>query len=120
MDTQVQYEIEPSIYHRRWTILAVLCTSLLIVIVGNTSLNVALPTLARELDASTTALQWMVDAYGLVFAGLLLTAGTIGDRFGRKGALQFGLTVFLAGSLFSAFMDSASAIIAPSRIQARA
>ncbi|MDP9465573.1 MAG: MFS transporter, partial [Actinomycetota bacterium] len=99
-------------FARRWKILVVLCTSLMVVIVGNTALNVALPTLARELNASISAQQWMVDAYGLVFAGLLLTAGTIGDRYGRKGALQFGLTVFLAGSLFAAAMDSTWAIIA--------
>jgi MFS transporter, DHA2 family, multidrug resistance protein len=105
-------DIDPVTFERRWKILAVLCTSLVVVIVGNTALNVALPTLARELNASTSEQQWMVDAYGLVFAGLLLTAGTIGDRFGRKGTLQFGLTVFLAGSLFSAFMNSAGAIIA--------
>ena len=105
-------DIDPVVFERRWKILAVLCTSLIVVIVGNTALNVALPTLARELNASTSEQQWMVDGYGLVFAGLLLTAGTIGDRFGRKGALQFGLSVFLAGSLFSAFMDSAGAIIA--------
>jgi EmrB/QacA subfamily drug resistance transporter len=104
-------EIDPEVYARRWQILAVLCTSLMVVIVGNTALNVALPTLARELNASISEQQWMVDAYGLVFAGLLLTAGTIGDRYGRKGTLQFGLTVFLAGSLFSAFMDSATAIV---------
>ena len=105
-------DIDPHVLERRWKILAVLCTSLMVVIVGNTALNVALPTLARELNASTSAQQWMVDAYGLVFAGLLLTAGAIGDRYGRKGALQFGLTVFLAGSLFSAFMNSAGAVIA--------
>ena len=69
-------DIDPTVFERRWKILAVLCTSLMVVIVGNTALNVALPTLARELDASISAQQWMVDAYGLVFAGLLLTAGT--------------------------------------------
>ncbi|MCU1391316.1 MAG: hypothetical protein JWL72_4654 [Ilumatobacteraceae bacterium] len=104
-------DIDPVVFDRRWKILAVLCTSLMVVIVGNTALNVALPTLARDLNASTSAQQWMVDAYGLVFAGLLLTAGTIGDRYGRKGALQVGLTIFLAGSLLAAFMDSANAII---------
>ena len=104
--------IDPAVYARRWKILTVLCTSLVVVIVGNTALNVALPTLARELNASISEQQWMVDAYSLVFAGMLLTAGTIGDRYGRKGALQFGLTVFLAGSLFSAFMNSAAAIVA--------
>jgi len=110
-DTQA-IDIDPEVFARRWKILAVLCTSLMVVIVGNTALNVALPTLARQLGASISAQQWMVDGYGLVFAGLLLTAGTIGDRYGRKGALQFGLMVFLAGSLFAAFMDSAGGVIA--------
>jgi EmrB/QacA subfamily drug resistance transporter len=107
-----QITIDPAVFERRWKILAVLCTSLMVVIIGNTALNVALPTLARELNASISEQQWMVDAYALVFAGLLLTAGTIGDRYGRKGALQFGLTVFLAGSVFAALMDSAAAIVA--------
>ena len=111
-----QIDIDPDVLARRWKILAVLCTSLMVVIVGNTALNVALPTLARELSASISEQQWMVDAYGLVFAGLLLTAGTIGDRYGRKGTLQAGLTIFLAGSLFSAFSHSAVAIIAGARV----
>ena len=108
----VQHEIDPAIYHRRWAILAVLCTSLMIVIIGNTALNVAIPTLARELGASTSNLQWMVDAYGLVFAGLLFTAGTLGDRFGRKGALQLGLLVFLAGTTLASTADTAGVVIA--------
>ena len=111
MQTTTDYEIEPAIYQRRWAILAVLCTSLIIVIIGNTALNVAIPTLARELDASTSSLQWMVDAYSLVFAGLLFTAGTIGDRFGRKGALQAGLGLFLVGAAVASSADSASMII---------
>src|SRR5688500_44040 len=85
--------------------------SLIIVIIGNTSLNVALPTLARELDASTTALQWMVDSYALVFAGLLFTAGTLGDRYGRKGALQAGLVVFLGGAVLASTADTAAMVI---------
>src|SRR3954469_6311257 len=93
------YGIDPEIYRRRWWTLAVLCTSLLIVIVGNSSLNITLPTLIRELGASNSQLQWMVDAYSLVFAGMLLTAGALGDRFGRKGALQLGLLGFLAACL---------------------
>lgn len=112
MNPDLNHEIEPAIYQRRWAILAVLCTSLMIVIIGNTSLNVALPTLARELDASTSSLQWMVDAYALVFAGLLFTAGTLGDRFGRKGALQAGLVVFLAGTVLASTADSAGTVIA--------
>jgi len=99
-------------FDRRWKVLAVLCTSLVVVIVGNTSLNVAIPTIQRELGASQTALQWMVDAYGLVFAGLLLTAGAIGDRFGRKGALQVGLAIFFTGSLFAGLIGSTVGIIA--------
>ena len=77
--------------------LAVLCLSLLVIVLDNTILNVALPTLVRDLGASTSQLQWIVDAYTLVFAGLLLTAGSLGDRFGRKGALTVGLVVFGVG-----------------------
>jgi EmrB/QacA subfamily drug resistance transporter len=90
-------------FDRRWMILAVLCLSLLVIVVDNSILNVALPTLVRDLHASNSQLQWMVDSYTLVFAGLLLTAGSLGDRFGRRGALQVGLTIFGLGSLASAF-----------------
>src|SRR6476660_4904320 len=106
----VQHEIAPESYNKRWAILAVLCTSLMIVIIGNTALNGAIPTLARELEASTSSLQWMVDAYGLIFAGLLFTAGTLGDRFGRKGALQAGLAVFLLGTVLASTADSAAVV----------
>ncbi len=82
------------IHRRRWLILAVLAASVFLVVVDNTIVNVALPTLNRELDASISELQWIVDAYALVFAGLLLLGGGIGDRFGRKGAMQIGLVVF--------------------------
>src|SRR5450432_3215099 len=88
-------------YPRRWWTLAVLCLSLLIVFVGNSSLNVAIPTLSRELHASESQLQWVVAAYSLVFAGLLFSTGALGDRFGRKGALQFGLVLFLVGAGFA-------------------
>src|SRR6516165_11601193 len=86
-------------YARRWWTLAVLCLSLLIVFGGNSTLNVALPTLSRELGATESQLQWVVAAYSLVFAGMLFTSGALGDRFGRKGALQFGLLGFLLGCL---------------------
>ena len=99
-------------HERRWWTLAVLCLSLLIVVMGNTVLNVALPTLVRELDASNAQLQWMVDAYGLVFAGLLFTGGALGDRFGRKGALQVGLVLFGLGSALAAVSSSAGQVIA--------
>ena len=65
----------------------------------NTILNVALPSLQKEFDASGSTLQWIVDSYMLVFAGLLLTMGTLGDRFGRKLALQAGLVLFGGASL---------------------
>jgi EmrB/QacA subfamily drug resistance transporter len=104
--------IAPDVLARRWWILAVLCTSLMLIIVGNTSLNVAIPTISRELGASTSELQWMVDAYGLVFAGFLFSGGALGDRFGRKGALQVGLLIFVFGSLFAALQNASWAVIA--------
>lgn len=110
--TAPPHDIAPGVYAKRWWTLAALCTSLIIVIVGNTALNVALPTLAESLGATQSQLQWMVDSYSLVFAGFLLTAGALGDRFGRKGALQLGLLVFLFGSVAAAFSDSAGAVIA--------
>ena len=99
-------------YRLRWWVLGVLCLSLLVIIVDNSILNVALPHLQSDLDATFSELQWMVDSYTLVFACLLLTAGSLGDRFGRKGALQFGMVVFGAGSLLSAFANSPSQLIA--------
>ncbi len=108
--------IDPAVYARRWKTLAVLCASLVIVIVGNTVLNVALPTLqvpetAGGLGATNTQIQWVVDAYGLVFAGLLFTAAALGDRFGRKGALQTGLVIFGLGSLLGALADTSGVLI---------
>ena len=82
-------------YERRWLALLVLSLSLVVIGLDNTILNVALPTIARSLHTSGSQLQWMVDAYVLVFAGLLLTMGAAGDRFGRKAALNAGLSIFL-------------------------
>ncbi len=107
----VQIE-RPEGYERRWWILGVLCLSLLVIGLDNTILNVALPTLVRDLNASDSQLQWIVDSYVLVFAGLLLTAGSLSDRFGRRSALGIGLLVFGAGSIASAFASSASVLIA--------
>jgi MFS family permease len=90
----------------------VLCLSLVVLAMDNTILNVALPTLARDLGATGSQLQWMVDAYLLVFAGLLLTMGAAGDRFGRKLALDAGLLVFVAASAASAFAGSPEVLIA--------
>jgi EmrB/QacA subfamily drug resistance transporter len=100
-----------SIHARRWWTLAVMCLSLMVIGVDNTILNVALPTLVRDLDATTSQLQWIVDSYTLVFAGLLLTAGSLGDRFGRRRALSIGLLIFGAGSVASAVAGSADHLI---------
>ena len=103
---------DESLYPLRWWALVVLCLSLLIVFVGNSSLNVALPTLSRELGATTSQLQWVVAIYSLVFAGLLFTTGALGDRYGRKGALQFGLALFLVGCGLASMATSTWQIIA--------
>jgi len=104
---------DPEVMHqRRWLTLIVLCVSLIVIVLDNTILNVALPRLAHDLHASTSELQWIVDLYVLVFAGLLLTAGSLGDRFGRYKALAFGLTLFGLGSLASALSGSAGMLIA--------
>jgi EmrB/QacA subfamily drug resistance transporter len=97
---------------RRRAILAVLCLSLLIVVIDNTILNTALPTLARVLKASTTDLQWITDAYTLTFAALLIMAGALGDRFGRRRALLLGLVIFAAGSAWAALSGDSSILIA--------
>ena len=90
-----------AVHRRRWWALAVMCISLLVITLDNTILNVAVPALIRDTHASTSQLQWVIDGYTLVFAGLLLTTGAMGDRFGRRGALTAGLVVFGVGSLFS-------------------
>ena len=99
-------------YEKRWWALGVLILSLFVISLDNTIMNVTLPTLVRELGASATQLQWIVDAYVLVFAGLLLTAGSLGDRFGRKGALTIGLVLFGLGSAAGAFVDTPGQLIA--------
>jgi EmrB/QacA subfamily drug resistance transporter len=104
--------ISPKAYARRWKTLGVLSLSLLIIGLDNTILNVALPSLQEQFDASTSTLQWIVDSYLLVFAGLLLTMGTLGDRFGRRLALQAGLALFGGASLCVLVVDTSSQLIA--------
>jgi EmrB/QacA subfamily drug resistance transporter len=122
--------IDPkTVYERRWWTLAVLCLSLVIVFVGNSSLNVAIPVLSRQLHATTSQLQWVVAIYSLVFAGLLFSTGALGDRFGRKGVLQLGLVLYLFGAGMAtlstamwqligcrAVMGAAAALIMPSTL----
>src|SRR5918995_1064595 len=103
---------DPVHYARRWKTLGVLSLSLVIIGLDNTILNVALPTLQDEFDASSSTLQWMVDSYLLVFAGLLLVFGTLGDRLGRKLALQTGVTIFGVASLGALVADSSGEVIA--------
>src|SRR3954468_24019113 len=103
---------DPVVYARRWKTLAVLALSLVIIGLDNTILNVALPNLQESFDASTSTLQWIVDSYLLVFAGLLLTMGTLGDRFGRKRALQGGLALFGGASVAVLFVETANQLIA--------
>lgn len=97
---------------RRWAALAVLCVPLLVVSLDNTVLNVVLPTLVRKLDASDSQLQWIVDAYVLVFGGLLLVAGSLADRVGRKRTFMAGLGAFAAGSTWAAVSGSTDMLIA--------
>jgi MFS family permease len=97
---------------RRWFALAVLCLSLVVVTIDTTILNVALPTLVERLHASSSALQWIVDGYTVVFAGLLLTAGSLGDRFGRRAALSTGLVIFGVASAASALAANTGQLIA--------
>jgi EmrB/QacA subfamily drug resistance transporter len=96
----------------RVAVLVALCLAAFIISVDVTIVNVALPTLVRRLGASTTQLQWIVDAYSLVFAALVLAAGSLSDRLGRKGVLLLGLTVFAAGSLTGAFSGTIAELIA--------
>jgi EmrB/QacA subfamily drug resistance transporter len=96
----------------RWLALGVLCASLLAIVIDNTIVNVALPTLARDLDADIGDLQWVVDAYTLVFAGLLLLAGALGDRYGRRRMLLVGLGVFGAASTWAAYSGGVDELIA--------
>ncbi|MFM9135677.1 MAG: MFS transporter [bacterium] len=96
---------------RRWAILAVLVVSLLIVVLDNTVLNIALPTIQADLDATPGQLVWAVDSYILVFASLLFTWGVLGDRYGRKRILTIGLVVFMLGSAACAFASTPEMLI---------
>jgi EmrB/QacA subfamily drug resistance transporter len=113
-----EWQTDPeTVRRKRWLTLLVLCLSLVVIVIDNSILNVALPTLSRPeaqggLGAADSDLQWIVDSYVLVFAGLLLTAGALGDRFGRYRALAGGLAVFGVGSTLAALSDSSGMLIA--------
>lgn len=100
-------KFDPLVGHpRRNAILAVMCLSLVVIVLDNSILNVAIFTIAQDLKATNQELLWIIDAYTLVFAGLLLTAGTLGDKYGRRFFLQLGLLIFGLSSLIAAFADT--------------
>jgi EmrB/QacA subfamily drug resistance transporter len=102
----------PGLAPARWLALAVLCVTLLMVTLDVTVLNVALPTIVRSLNASTTGLEWIVDSYVIVFAGLLLSMGSLADRIGRKRVFLAGLAIFAATSVWAAYSGSVDTLIA--------
>ncbi|MFN3256790.1 MAG: MFS transporter [Ilumatobacter sp.] len=101
----------PEIHARRWFLLGIMSLSLVLVVMAVSGLNVAIPSIQPALGATSTDLQWIIDSYAIVFAGLLLSAGAIGDRFGRKRALQGGLILFGVGSLVGTFADSVAMVV---------
>ncbi|ODA74061.1 Multidrug resistance protein stp [Streptomyces sp. AVP053U2] len=103
---------------RRLLVLAICCTSLLLVSLDNTVLNVALPSLQRDLDASTPGLQWTIDAYTLVLASLLMLAGSTADRIGRRRVFTAGLVVFTLGSLLCSLAPDLDALVVFRMVQA--
>ncbi|MFJ4704495.1 MFS transporter [Streptomyces anulatus] len=105
-------DLAPQGHPQRWLILGVICLAQLTVLLDNTVLNVAIPSLTSELDASTSDVQWMINAYSLVQAGLLLTAGSSADRYGRKKMLIVGLALFGVGSLVAGLSQSSAQLIA--------
>ena len=103
---------DPRIHGRRWFLLAMMCLSLVLVVMSVSGLVTAIPTMQEALGASASQVAWILDAYAIVFAGSLLTAGALGDRFGRKRALLAGLVVFGSGSLIAGVATSAGQVIA--------
>src|ERR1700712_888444 len=94
-----------------WIPLAALCLAFFVEMVDNTLLSIALPTIGRDLGSGTTALQWVAGAYSLTFGGLLLTAGSVADRLGRRRVLLVGLAVVGLLSLFVLAVDSAGELV---------
>jgi EmrB/QacA subfamily drug resistance transporter len=100
-----------TVYQRRWWTLVAIAISVIIVVLDSSIVNIALPTLQRELGATISDLQWIISAYIMVFAGLMLTAGSLGDRLGRARMLQAGIIVFALASMAAAFSDSGTELI---------
>lgn len=105
--------IDPAVFERRWVILGVLCASLMAVVLANGSVNLALPSLARDLEATQLELTWVVEAYIVVFASLLMFAAALADRFGRARSMQIGLGVYALAAAYAALgADSSIDVIA--------
>ena len=98
-------------YRMRWLTLVVIAISVLIVVLDSTIVNIALPTLQRELGTTIAELQWIITAYIMVFGALMLTTGSLADRWGRARLLQLGIVVFAGASAAAAFADSAWQLI---------
>jgi len=105
-------EAPPAADPRRWWVLAVMSLSIFMIFVDNTVVNTAIPSIARDLEASTSTLQWVVDGYTLVLAGLLLAGGTIGDRYGRRRWMTIGMGVFGLAAVGAALSANAGTLIA--------
>ena len=103
--------VPDQVHERRWAILGIVALSVFVTVLDGTIVNIALPSLAVDLGASTRELQWIVDAYLLVFTGLLLAAGGLGDKFGRRSALIVGMVIFAATSAFAGSAGSAGELI---------
>ncbi len=103
--------VEPVVDRRRWVVLAVLCVAVFVTTLDGLIVNIALPSLSTDLGATTRQLQWIVDAYLLVFTGLLLAAGGLGDRYGRRRALLLGLVIFGITSAYAGSVDSPEGLI---------
>ncbi|MET9413912.1 MFS transporter [Streptomyces klenkii] len=99
-------------YKRRWAALGVLCISLLIIVMANTSLTVAAPDMVKDLGLGSSDLQWVIDGYTVPYAALMLILGAVGDKYSRRGALVLGLFVFGAASVAGSMVDSSGAVIA--------
>jgi len=108
--------IDAGIFARRWKILFTLCLSLMTVMLANSSINLALPALARDLQLSQLELTWVVEAYALVFASFLFIASAVADRYGRRRIMQIGLVVFTIAALYAGFVASSGGELIAARL----
>ncbi|MFI8975192.1 MFS transporter [Nocardia asteroides] len=112
MSLIVTAPVEPDrLYTRRWAALGVLCSSLLIVVMANSSLIVAAPDMTMDLGLTSQDLQWVIDAYTIPYAALMLILGAIGDKYSRRGILLLGLIVFAGGAILGSTADSVGLVI---------